>query len=144
MLCSILRTAIESSIWWKFGSSSLWKRLTLGQALQVCCSVVQSYLSNCCQNCAAKPSSLCNVMWIICYPLLLFSKTILSHGNCISHSVSILSGTYTYPFLSTNLSKMYFAIASSIPWTGLIPIAWLSALNSCTRFPHLVAWCKAW
>ena len=28
--------------------------LTLGQALQECCSVVQSFLSNCCQNCAIK------------------------------------------------------------------------------------------
>ena len=28
--------------------------LTLGQALQVTCSVVQIFLSNCCQNCATK------------------------------------------------------------------------------------------
>ena len=28
--------------------------LTLGQALQVCCSVVQSFLSNWCQHCATK------------------------------------------------------------------------------------------
>ena len=27
---------------------------------------------------------------------------------------------------------------------GFIPIAWLSALNSCTRFFNLFAWCKAW
>ena len=36
--------------------------LTLGQALQVCCSVVQSFLSNCCQNCATKTWSLYIVM----------------------------------------------------------------------------------
>ena len=30
--------------------------LTLGQALQVWCSVVQSFLSHCCQDCAAKVS----------------------------------------------------------------------------------------
>ena len=73
-----------------------------------------------------------------------FSKAILSHENCISHSMSILSGKYTYPFFSTHLSKTNFAIASSILWTGFIPIAWLSALNSCTRCSNLFAWWKAW
>ena len=37
-------------------------RLTLGQALHVCCSVAQSFLSNCCQNCATITWSLYNVM----------------------------------------------------------------------------------
>ena len=48
--------------------------LTLGQALLVCCSVEQSFLSNCCQNCATKTWSLYNVMWVICYPMLLLAK----------------------------------------------------------------------
>ena len=96
--------------------------LTLGQALQVCCSVIQSFLSNCCQNCATQTWSLYNVMWIICYPMLLFSKAIFSHEICMSHSMSILSGKYIYPFFSTHLSKTNFTIASSIPSTCFIPI----------------------
>ena len=71
-----------------------------------------------------------------------FRKAISSHENCMSHSVSILSGTYTYTFLLKKLSKAYFAIALSLPWTGFSSIAWLSTLNSCTRFSNLVAWCK--
>ena len=56
-------------------------------------------------------------------PNVAFSKAILSHENCMSHSVSILSGKYTYSFFSTYLSKTNFAIASSIPRTGFILIA---------------------
>ena len=67
--------------------------LTIGEAVQVCCSVVQSFLSNCCQNCASKTWSLYILMWIICYPM------------CMSHSMSILSGNYTYPFFSDTFVK---------------------------------------
>ena len=62
----------------------------------------------------------CNVNNLL--PNVAFSKAILSHENCMSHSMSILSGKFTYPFFSTHLSKTNFAIASSIPWTGFIPI----------------------
>ena len=84
----------------------------------------------------------CNVNNLL--PNVAFSKAILSHGNCMSHSMSIITGKYTYTFFSTHLSKMNFAIASSIPLPGFIPIARLSALNSCTRLSNLFAWCKAW
>ena len=56
-------------------------------------------------------------------PNFAFSKAILSNESCMSHSMSLLSGKYTYPFFSTHLSQTNFAIASSIPWTGFIPIA---------------------
>ena len=56
-------------------------------------------------------------------PNVAFSKAIVSHENCMSHSMSIISGKYTYPFFSTHLSKTNFAITSSIPWTGFIPVA---------------------
>ena len=128
--------------------------LTVGQALQVCCSVVQSFR----QNCATKVSKgakirsrynqvphptqdtkgkvtnsqldttnesmisvQCSVNNLL--PNVAFSKAILSHENCTSHSMSILSRKYTYRFISTHLSKTNFAIASPIPWTGFIPIA---------------------
>ena len=84
----------------------------------------------------------CNVNTLL--PNVAFSKAILSHENCMSHSMSILSGKYTYPFFSTHLSKTIFSIASLIPWTDFIPIGWLSALNSCTRFSNRLACCKAW
>ena len=70
------------------------------------------------------------------------STSILSQENCISLSPSILSGTYTYSF-STNLSKTFFATALSILWTVFIPTVWFAALNNCTKFSDLVAWCKA-
>ena len=60
----------------------------------------------------------CNVNNLL--PNVAFSKAILSHINCMSHSMSILSGKYKYPYFSTHLSKTSFAFASSIPWTGLI------------------------
>ena len=63
----------------------------------------------------------CNVNSLL--PNVAFSKAILSHENYMSHSMSILSGKYTYTFFSTHLSKTNFAIASSIPWTGFIQIA---------------------
>ena len=63
----------------------------------------------------------CNVNNLL--PNVAFSKAILSHENCISHSMSILSGKYTYPFFLHICQKLNFAIASSIPWTGFIPIA---------------------
>ena len=56
--------------------------LTLGQALHVCCSVVQSFLVNCCQNCATKQ---CNVNNLL--PDVALSKAIQSHENCMSHSM---------------------------------------------------------
>ena len=92
--------------------------LTLGQALQVCCSVVQLLPELHYQDII---SVQCNVNNLL--PNVAFSKAILSHENCMSYSMSIISGTYKYPFFSTHLSKTYFAIASSIPWTVLIPIA---------------------
>ena len=46
----------------------------------------------------------CNVNNLL--PDVAFSKAILLHENCMSHSISILSGIYTYPFSSTHLSKM--------------------------------------
>ena len=46
----------------------------------------------------------CNVNGLL--PDVAFSKAILLHENCMSHSISILSGIYTYPFSSTHLSKM--------------------------------------
>ena len=55
----------------------------------------------------------CNVNNLL--PNVAFSKAILSHENCMSHPMSILSGKYTYSILSTHLSKTNFAIASSIP-----------------------------
>ena len=40
-----------------------------------------------------------SVQWyVIKLPNVAFSKEILSHENCLSHSMSILSGKYTYPF----------------------------------------------
>ena len=84
-------------------------------------------------------------MWIICYPMLLLAK----QYYCMKILWVILCQYYQgniniHILFSTHLSKTNFAIASSIPWTGFIPIAWLSALNSCTRFSNLFAWCKAW
>ena len=117
--------------------------LTLGQDLQVCCSVVKSFLSNCCQNCATKTWSLYIVMWIICYPMLLLAE----QYYCMKIGVILCQyyqGNIHIIFFPTHLSKTNFAIASSIPWTGFIPIAWFSALNSCTRFSKLFVWCKAW
>ena len=70
-----------------------------------------------------------------------FSTSILLNEHCMSLSALILSGTYPYPF-ATNLSKTYLAVALAIPWTVFISIAWLFALNGCTRFSELVAWCK--
>ena len=131
-----------SSIWWKFCFIKLVKtgKHLVKLCRPVCCSVVQSFLSNCCQNCATKTWSLYNLL-----PNFAFSKAVLSHENCTSHSMSILPGKYTYPFsFSTHLSKTNSATASSIPWTGFVPIAWLSAIKSCTRFSNLFAWCKAW
>ena len=97
--------------------------LTLGQALQVCCSVVQKLsvklLSELCYQ--DMISVQCNVNNLL--PNDAFSKAILSHENGMSHSMSILSGKYTYQFFSTHLSKTNFAIASSVLWTGFIPIA---------------------
>ena len=113
--------------------------LTLGQVLQVCCSVVQSYLSNCCQNCATKTWSVYNEMWIICYPMLLLAKQYYRMKLYKSFYVNINREIYMSIF-SAHLSKTNFAIASSIPWTGFIQLAWLSALNSCTRFSNLLAW----
>ena len=55
-------------------------------------------------------------------PNVALSKAMLSHENYMSHSMSILSGIYTYPFFHTFV-KNEFSIASSIPWTGFIPIA---------------------
>ena len=117
--------------------------LTLGQALQICCSVVQSFLSNCCQNCATKTWSLYIVMWIICYPMFLLAKQYY-HMKIVWVILCQYYQGNIYILFSTYLSKTNFAIASSIPWTGFIPMAWLSALNSCTRFSNLFAWCKAW
>ena len=117
--------------------------LTLGQALQVCCFVVQSFLSNCCQNCATKTWSLYNVMWIICYPMLLLTKRYYRMKIVWVILCQYYQGNIHINFL-THLSKLNFALTSSIPWTGFITIAWLSALNSCTRFSNLFAWCKAW
>ena len=70
--------------------------LTLGHALQVCSSVVQSFLSICCQNCGTMIYVQCNVNHLL--PNVAFSKAILLHAICMSHSMSILSGKYTYPF----------------------------------------------
>ena len=119
--------------------------LTLGQALQVCCFVVQSFLSNCCQNCATKTWSLYNVMWIICYPMLLLTKQYYRMKIVWVILCQYYKGNIHFNFFDTLiLSKTNFAIASLIPWSGFIPIAWLSALNSCTRFSNLFVWCKAW
>ena len=52
-------------------------------------------------RCQAIISMQCNVNTLL--STVGFSKAILSHENCMSHSVSILSGTYTYIFLLTNL-----------------------------------------
>ena len=41
----------------------------------------------------------CNVNNLL--PIVAFSKAILSHENSMSHSMSILSGKYTYPFFDT-------------------------------------------
>ena len=48
-------------------------------------------------------------------PNVAFSKAILSHENCMSHSMSILSGKYTYPFFRHICQKTNLTIASSIP-----------------------------
>ena len=118
--------------------------LTLGQALQVYCSIVQSFLSNCCQNCATNTWSLYIVMWIICFPMLLLAKQYHRMKIVWVILCQYYQGNTHIHYFSTHLSKTNFAIASSLPWTGFIPIAWLSALNSCTRFSNLFAWCKAW
>ena len=133
-----------SSICWNFGFIKLVKNgLTLGQAFQL---VVLLYKAFCQTVVRTTLPDMISVQYNVNYllPNVAFSKAILSHENCMSHSMSILWGEYTYPFFSTHLSKTYFAIASSIPWTGFIQIAWLSALNSCTRFSNLFAWCKVW
>ena len=103
--------------------------LPLGQALQVCCSVVQSFLSNCCHNCATKTWSLYNVIWIICCPMLLLAKQYYRMKILWVILCQYYQGNIYISIFSTPLSKTNFAIASSIPWTGFIPIAWLSALN---------------
>ena len=100
-------------------------RLTLGPALQVCCSVVQSFLSNCCQNCAAKPSSVQCILNNL-LSTVAFSKAILLHENCMCHSVSILSRTHTYLFLLKRI------LQSHCQFLGL-------ALFQLRRFLHLTA-----
>ena len=57
----------------------------------------------------------CNVNNLL--PNAAFSKAILSHENCMSHSMSILSGKYTYPFFDT-FDKNEFCnhIIYSIDW----------------------------
>ena len=108
--------------------------LTPGQALQVCCSVVKLLSELRYQDMI---SVQCNVNNLL--PNVAFSKTILSHENCMSHSMSILSGKYTFPFFRHICQKRI--LQSHHRFHGL---AWLSALNSCTRISNLFAWCKAW
>ena len=82
---------------------------TLGQALQVCCSVVQSFLSNCCQNCATKTRSLYNGMWLS-YPMLLLVKRYYRMKIVWVILCQYYQGNIHIHFL-THLSKMNFAIA---------------------------------
>ena len=68
-----------------------------------------------------------------------FSKSVLSHENCMSHSMSKLSGTYTYPFFGHIVKNVFCnRIANSMDWLSS------NSVTFCTRFSNLFAWCKAW
>ena len=116
MLCFIIKTAIES---FHFMEVLLYQANTWSSfaCMLFCCTKlsVKHLLELRYQDMI---SVQCNVNNLL--PNVDFSKVILSHENCMSHSMSILSGKYTYPFFSTHLSKTNFVIASSIPWTSFI------------------------
>ena len=63
----------------------------------------------------------CNVNNLL--PNVASSKAILSHENCMSHSMSIYQGNIHIHLFFDTFVKNEFAIASSIPWTGFAPIA---------------------
>ena len=115
-------------------------RLTLGQAgMLFCCTKLSGKLLS--ELCYQDMISVqCNVNNLL--PNVAFSKAILSHENCMSHSMSILSGKYTYPFFFDIFVKNKFchSIINSMDW--LYSNSVTSALNSCTRFSNLFAWCK--
>ena len=117
ILCFILKTAIESSIWWKFSLSSLWKRANTWSSfagLLLCCTKLSfKLLSE--LHCKAIISVQCNGNNLLLTATL--SKAILSHENCMSHSVSVLSGTYTYPFFDKFVKNVFCnRIVNSMDW----------------------------
>ena len=82
----------------------------------------------CCTKLSVKLlSELCyqvtiSVQWYaIKLPNVAFSKAILSHENCMSHSMSILSGKYTYPFFDTFVKNEFCnRIINSMDWLSFV------------------------
>ena len=93
MLCSFFKTVIEFD--GSYAYQAFQNGLTFVKALLLCCTKVSvKLLSE--LRCKAIIFVQCNVNNLL--SPVAFSKSILSHENCMSHSVSIFSGTYTYPF----------------------------------------------
>ena len=139
ILYSFLKTAIESSIWWQFGFLSLWKHFNTWSSfagLLLCCTKLSvKLLSE--LRCKAIISVQCNVK-NFCYRLLHLAKQYYRMKIVWVILCQYYQGLIHILF-STNLSKTYFAILSSIQFNGVV-----SALNNCTRLSNLVAWCKPW
>ena len=124
-----------------FALSSLWKRVNTWSSFADL-YVVLLYKAFCqtVVRTALPRHDLCT----ICYPILLLAKQYYRMKTVRVILCQYYQGNIHIHFFSTHLSKTNSATASSIPWTGFVPIAWLSAIKSCTRFSNLFAWCKAW
>ena len=88
--------------------------LTLGQALQICCTKLSVKLLSKLRY-QDMISVYCNVNNLL--PNVSFNKAILSHENCMSHSMSILSGKYIYPFFDIFVkNELCNHIINSMDW----------------------------